>query len=118
VDSLPVSAFKNYDILNALSPPPFAHNFETSRVYVGNMDGKSRPLSRERKTIAVSTIINQNCVEGNTIMKTKAETKQASTRPDTRVKLARRADKSTVVLALPQPGGADILRAKKQLKQS
>lgn len=51
-------------------------------------------------------------------MDTKQQTKKAGTKPDTRVKLARRADKSTVVLALPQPGGADILRAKKQLKQS
>jgi hypothetical protein len=34
------------------------------------------------------------------------------------IRLARRAEKSSVVLALPQPGGADILRAKKQLKQS
>lgn len=32
-------------------------------------------------------------------------------------RLARRASRSTVVQALPQPGGADILRAKKQLKQ-
>jgi hypothetical protein len=51
-------------------------------------------------------------------MNTKAETKRAGTKPDTMIKLARRADKSTVILALPQPGGADILRAKKQLKQS
>jgi hypothetical protein len=29
---------------------------------------------------------------------------------------ARRADKASVVQALPQPGGADILRARKQLK--
>lgn len=34
-----------------------------------------------------------------------------------KLRLARRAARSTVVLALPQPGGADILRAKKQLKQ-
>lgn len=33
------------------------------------------------------------------------------------LRLARRASKSSVVLALPQPGGADILRAKKQLSQ-
>lgn len=32
--------------------------------------------------------------------------------------LARRADRSAVVLALPQPGGADILRAKRQLRKS
>jgi hypothetical protein len=68
--------------------------------------------------VAVSTINNQNCVEGNNNMNTKAETKRAGTKPDTMIKLARRADKSTVILALPQPGGADILRAKKQLKQS
>jgi len=34
------------------------------------------------------------------------------------IRLARRAEKSSVVLALPQPGGADILRAKKQLRES
>lgn len=34
------------------------------------------------------------------------------------IKLGRRAEKTSVVLALPQPGGADILRAKKQLKKS
>ena len=31
-------------------------------------------------------------------------------------RFARRASESSVVLALPQPGGADILRAKKNLK--
>ncbi|MBX9686240.1 MAG: hypothetical protein K2X27_06030 [Candidatus Obscuribacterales bacterium] len=31
---------------------------------------------------------------------------------------ARRASGSSVIHALPQPGGADILRAKKQLMQS
>lgn len=33
-----------------------------------------------------------------------------------KLRLARRADRSNVVLALPQPGGADILRAKKALR--
>ena len=50
-------------------------------------------------------------------MNTKVETKKAITTTDTKLRLARRADKATVVQALPQPGGADILRAKKQLKQ-
>lgn len=42
--------------------------------------------------------------------------KEVKGRPS--VKLGRRAEKTSVVLALPQPGGADILRAKKQLKKS
>jgi hypothetical protein len=34
-----------------------------------------------------------------------------------KTQFARRADKASVVVALPQPGGADILRARKQLRQ-
>ncbi len=34
-----------------------------------------------------------------------------------KLRFARRASNTSVVLALPQPGGADILRAKKQLNQ-
>lgn len=33
-----------------------------------------------------------------------------------KMRFARRADRSNVVLALPQPGGADILRAKRALR--
>lgn len=47
----------------------------------------------------------------NTMIEIKEEKRQS-------VKLGRRAEKTSVVLALPQPGGADILRAKKQLKKS
>ncbi|MBX9725231.1 MAG: hypothetical protein K2X81_27755 [Candidatus Obscuribacterales bacterium] len=35
----------------------------------------------------------------------------------TNLRLARRANNDSVVLALPQPGGADILRAKKELQK-
>lgn len=46
------------------------------------------------------------------------ETKKENIKVEnTKVRLARRADKSTVVQALPQPGGADILRAKKELRK-
>jgi hypothetical protein len=47
----------------------------------------------------------------------KNSTKEVNAVKPGKTRLARRAERSSVVLALPQPGGADILRAKKQLKQ-
>ena len=44
----------------------------------------------------------------------KTQEKKASDKQVSR--FGRRAESNTVVLALPQPGGADILRAKKLLK--
>jgi hypothetical protein len=51
-------------------------------------------------------------------MKTMIEQVQKSNEvKTTNLRLARRANNSSVVLALPQPGGADILRAKKELQK-
>ncbi|MGH9550308.1 MAG: hypothetical protein ACRD3W_13080 [Terriglobales bacterium] len=52
--------------------------------------------------------------------KTLKPTTEQAVAPPAQVKkvFARKAAQSSVVIALPQPGGADLARAKKELKQS
>ncbi len=50
-------------------------------------------------------------------MNTLIERNDQSNKKEVKLILARRADKSSVVQALPQPGGADILKAKLELRK-
>ena len=52
------------------------------------------------------------------IVDTKALASIATPASSQKKALARKAPASSVVVALPQPGGADLLRAKKQLMQT